>query len=83
MARKALRKVKPPPDLAYLLGWYNDIRAGQSSGMSHNPLSHTEILAYRDLFDMDMDAFDVDTLRRLDALWLKSVQTDDGETLNG
>lgn len=46
--------------------------------MAVNPISHGEILAYRELYRLDMDAFDVDTLRRLDALWLKSVQIDDG-----
>lgn len=73
MAQKARRRPRPPEDLKYLLRWYDDIRTGQSAGMSHNPISHQEIWSYRELYGMDMDAFDVDTLRRLDALWLSCL----------
>ncbi len=67
-------KTKIPADhpLAYLFDWFRDIRyATGNSGFGHVPIPHTEILAYRELHQLDMDTFDVDTLRRLDWLWLK------------
>lgn len=77
MARKAMRRPKAPKEFAYILRWYDDIRAGQEAAMGHNRLSHQEIIAYRDLYGFDMDPFDLDTLRRLDDVWL-SCQPKDG-----
>jgi len=72
-ARKALRRPKPPPELGYLIVWYDDIRGGMPTSMGVNALSHSEIFAYRELHTMQMDSFDVDTLRRLDGVWLSCI----------
>lgn len=59
--------------LAYLLDWYDDLRAANPVGMTVNPIPHSEIKDYRDLYDLPMDAFDVQTLRALDGVWLKCL----------
>ena len=50
-----------------------ELRSSNPVGMGgHQAVPYSEILAFRTVYDLDLDAFDVDTLRRLDAVWLKS-----------
>lgn len=48
-SKKLSRRPKPPPELEYLLTWYDSCRAGQGRGFEREPLSHQEVLAFRDL----------------------------------
>lgn len=60
-------------ELAYLILWYEELRAANQRDFGTPlPISFSEIQAYRDLFHVDMDAFDIETLRRLDVVWLNS-----------
>ena len=63
----------PPPEVAYLLFWYNELRSRAARGMHVEPVQYSEVQAYNALFDLRMDSFDIETLTHLDALWLKSV----------
>jgi hypothetical protein len=55
-----------------LVDWYFELRSANPAGFGHHqPLTYSEILAFKTVYELDLDAFDVDTLRRLDALWLK------------
>lgn len=65
----ALTKTHP---LRYIFDWYLELRSAQGGGgMGVNPLSNTEILSYRTLYEIPMDVFDLDTLRRIDWVWLQ------------
>lgn len=66
-------KLKVPPHFAHLLIWYLDLRMANGRGWRFEPLSFTEIAAYRDLFRLNMTGTDVEMLRRLDNIW-QSVQ---------
>lgn len=48
-----------------------ELRSANPAGFGHQALTYSEIRAFRDLYGLDLDAFDTDTLRRLDALWLR------------
>lgn len=63
----------PDPIFAHVLVWYLELRAANSRGWRFEPISFSEIQAYRDLFGLKMSISDVDLLRRLDNVW-QSVQ---------
>ena len=63
------KRPKIPDELAYLLLWYTEIRSAQSRGWRFEPVSYSEILAYRTLHQLDMTGWDVIILRRLDMVW--------------
>ncbi len=78
LAERSQRRQKdPPPELAYLAVWYEELRAGMPRGMHHEPLSHAEIYAYRELYGLEMDAFDIETLRVVDTIWRKCLPKPD------
>lgn len=56
-----------------------ELRASNPAGMGHQAVSYSEILAFRTLYGIELDAFDLDTLRRLDALWLMLRPKQDGK----
>ncbi len=73
---KAVAPKKPPEfdgRLAYLLTWYREIRGKQQRGFHHEPIAFTEILAYFTLYQIEWDAFDVETLGLLDDVWRNSL----------
>lgn len=77
---KFLKPHKKPPDrLAYLLAWYTDIRGQQARGMYVEPLSHQEIRAWRENFDVALKPWEVDVLVRLDKVWLSCVPKPGGK----
>lgn len=79
--RRQKRAPKPPNHpLWYLVEWYQQIRAGIPGEMNYRPIPPSEIVALRDLYRFDLDAFDADTLRRLDTLWLKCRPKRDTES---
>jgi hypothetical protein len=90
-ARQAGRAYRAPPrgnrigighELAYLLLWYEELRAANQRDFGTPlPISFSEIQAYRELYELEMDAFDIETLRRLDVVWLNSQpkQSKDGK----
>lgn len=71
--------------LAYLLGWYRELRAQTPAALSVQPIEYAAILAFRDLYGLDLDAFDLDTLIHLDWAWRKSRAEHDkaGKTKGG
>ena len=59
--------------LGHLVDWYERLRRQNPRGLDLNPIAYSEIWAFRDLYDHEMDAFDIDTLEKLDAVWLNSL----------
>jgi hypothetical protein len=84
-AGKVYRKPRNPGGaklrhaLAYLVYWYEDLRSANPRGWRVEPIPFSEIRAFNDLYGMDMDAFDIDTLRKLDVVWLNCLPKDDTE----
>lgn len=58
--------------LAYLLVWYRELRAQTPAAFGAQPVEYAAIAAFRDLYGLDLDAFDVETLIHLDWAWRKS-----------
>jgi hypothetical protein len=51
--------------------YYNDLSSARTSnGYSPNPLSYSEIAAWRDLTDNDITPFEVKVIKRLDIAYL-------------
>jgi hypothetical protein len=72
----------PPPEpaakyhgpLCDLIDIYIGIRAGMSRGQHHEPLSHQEIVAFRDAHpELCIDSADVYLLRDMDAYWIRTI----------
>lgn len=66
------KPVKPPEEFAHILFWYGELRGANPYGFRFEPLSHTEILAYKTLYELEMDGLDVELLRRVDGIWMKA-----------
>jgi hypothetical protein len=60
-------------ELAYLLEWYYLLRSGVQAGFGgYQNFSWVDLDAFARRFDLEVDTFDAETLRRLDVIWLKS-----------
>lgn len=70
-------KVKPPEELAHTLVWYSEMRRGNPRGFQYEPISHQEILAYRDLHGLEMTSFDLSLIYMLDGVWMKAQPKSD------
>lgn len=79
---RGLKKPPPPQSdkdvvtdhpLGHLVDWYERLRRRSSMVMGASPVPYAEILAFRDLYGHEMDAIDIDTLEKLDAVWLNSL----------
>ena len=82
--RPRQRRGKPNDhELWYLVEWYLELRSANPVGFGHGPIAYSEIIAFRDLYGLDIDAFDTDTLRRLDTLWLKLRPKDESRSSSG
>jgi hypothetical protein len=75
--RKPKPKKEPDFPLIYLLVYYEELRQANPVGFTVQPLSFTEILAYMTLYKVPYDAFDIETIRRLDVVWLKCLPKHD------
>lgn len=64
--------VEPPPELAYILTWYDELRAQNANGWRFEPVGYEAILAYRALHDLEMDSDDVSLLVVIDVIWRNS-----------
>lgn len=74
-SKAALAKAKRltiGPDFKHLMKWYDELRGANPHGMHFEPITHSEILAYKTLHDLPMDSFDVEMLRRLDVVWMNA-----------
>lgn len=67
------RKKKPPPELEYLITWYDHCRAGQARGMEVEPLSHQEIVAFAIGHQIVLESFETTILRQLDGPWFENL----------
>lgn len=63
-------------DWAYLVRWYEELRRHTPRGMALEPISFLAIQAYRDLFQLDMEPWEVDTLMKIDMMWFSSIPKD-------
>jgi hypothetical protein len=82
MAWKGLKPEKPTPDsddetddhpLDYLIDWYDRVRNRTARGLTTNPILFSEIGWFLRLYRHSYDDFDIDTLEKLDAVWLNSL----------
>lgn len=57
---------RPPEGTEYLLALFAEIRAGASDGFSGARITWRDLLAYRDLTGVALDAFEIEALYALD-----------------
>lgn len=78
------RKKKPAPKQlqvkhrwAYLVLWYEEIRRHTRTDFgSIQPIAFETIKAYRDLFVLEMEPWEVDILMKVDLVWRTSLPKD-------
>lgn len=58
---------------SYLVFWYEEIRRHTPRSFGLELIQFTAIAAYRDLFEIDMEPWEVDLLMKLDLVWMDSV----------
>ncbi len=64
---------RPPAAALYLFGWFNELSGGrQSNGFGPAPFSFAEIAAWSELRGVRLAPWEVDCLKLLDRLWLKT-----------
>lgn len=70
--------VNPPPNFAvgYLLDYFYQLNLSRQCGMVLNPLLYSEIEAWQRLYRIELDIWEIDTIKRLDYLFL-SQQSED------
>jgi hypothetical protein len=80
---RGLKSAPPPPPhedlvdehpMGHLVEWYERLRRRATPTMvGHVPVTFSEMLAFRDLYGHELDAIDIDTLEKLDTVWLNSL----------
>jgi hypothetical protein len=64
---------KPPEAVAYLLGWFHELSGGrQSYGFGPAAFTFAEICAWSDLKGIRPAPWEVDCIKTLDRIWLKT-----------
>lgn len=58
---------------SYVVFWYEEIRRHTPAGFGIGPIEFEAIRAYRDLFQIDMEPFEVELLMKLDLVWRDSL----------
>lgn len=72
-AKRAARRVKCPPEFAYLIEWYDLIRGHTALGMRFEPLQFSDIESFGRLWQKEVDAFDAEMLHHIDIKWRASI----------
>lgn len=58
---------------AYIVFWYEELRRHNPGGFGPQAISFPAILAYRDLFGIDMEPWEIDTLLKVDMRWFAAL----------
>jgi hypothetical protein len=64
------RPPKAPKEFVYLMEWYDLLRRRNPRGMTYEPIEWRNIESFKNLFGLDLDAFDSDMLGKIDDIWL-------------
>lgn len=70
-----------PEGLDFIWAVFFELCSGRTSGFGLNPLSWTDIKAWSDLHAIRLQPWELDALKRLDAVWLRAMhdgQKDEG-----
>lgn len=72
---QAKRKPPPmPPDFAHLWNAFIELHNARSgNGFSGNPISFTEIAAYRAVTGIDLSVWEVKVIRALDTVYMETA----------
>lgn len=57
-------------EFQHLLVWYMDLRARTVRGFHTEPIQFSEIEAYGRIYKLDIEAFEVEMLCKVDGIWL-------------
>lgn len=58
---------------AYIVGWYEEIRRHTNADLGVKRLEFPHILAWRTLFEVETEPWEVDVILHLDYLWLRCI----------
>lgn len=77
------RRRKPGPqqkqinhDWAYIVAWYEEIRSHTPTGFGMQRIQFSEILAWKTLFEVETEPWEVDVMLNLDVVWLAALPKD-------
>ncbi|TNG94881.1 hypothetical protein FHQ28_05665 [Pasteurellaceae bacterium USgator11] len=71
-----LNNPEPDPFVLYLLDYFRELSMSRQCGMTINPILYSEIEAWSRLTATTLEKWELDTLKRLDVIWL-NVQVDE------
>ena len=68
------------PDIAsYVWAAFLSLHDGRTYGMSGpNPISYAIIMAWCDLYGVELNPWEIDTIKALDNLWIKTTSEENG-----
>lgn len=68
----------PEPNLAvfHLFGIFQQLSLSRQSGMALNPISYGEIVAWTQLYQTPLAMWEIETLKRLDLIFLNTQHTE-------
>lgn len=69
-----------PEGVSYIWQWFHAIaRRRTSSGFGPNPITHQDIVAYAQLYRVDIDPWEAELICSIDDLFLASLQKKEGK----
>lgn len=67
------KQVQVDHDWSYIVLWYEELRRHNPRGWGVEMIGFPSIKAYAELFDLDMEPWEVDTLIKLDVAWFECL----------
>lgn len=61
---------------AYLVGWYEEIRNHTPAGLGLQRILFSEIRAWKDLYEVETEPWEIDALTRIDVVWFEALPKD-------
>ena len=71
-----LNNPEPSKAIDYLLEYFHQLSRTRQIGMALNPITFTEIEAWKRLFHIELAVWEIDVIKQLDLIYL-SVQAED------
>jgi hypothetical protein len=73
MPEEGINPVEMPFFLRHIWSWFLALDAKRGGGMGPSPITHTEMQAYFSLMRITPSTLDIETISRLDAIALSSL----------
>lgn len=61
---------------AYIVTWFEEVRNHTPAGMGLQRILFTEIKAWKELFEVETEPWEIDVMLRLDVVWFSALPKD-------